>query len=247
MMFRILLLKKTALLAFSATASAQIQPEMVLVPSGCAEVGTLLMDQQSNPLRQVCLDAFMIGKYEVTFREYDVFAEATRRPAPHDVNFGRDYRPVIDITWFDAVAYAQWLSDKTGKSYRLPTDAEWEYAAKFGTEFGFNYGWGGEVGLDRANCRDCSSESEARMTVPVGSFDANSLGLFDIHGNVWEWSSDCFYSDSPKVVNDMHCEVGVVRGGSWDSASDELVFWLRAPQVSTRSAQDIGFRLVLEP
>jgi len=246
-MLRILLLIKMALLTFSANASAQTQPEMIQVPAGCADVGSLLMDQQSNPLRQVCLDNFMIGKYEVTFQEYDVFAEETGRPAPHDINFGRDDRPVVDVTWFDAVAYAQWLSVRTGKKYRLPSDAEWEYAAKFGTEFGFNYSWGVEIGLDRANCMGCSSQSEARMTMPVGSFGANSLGLFDMHGNVWEWSSDCYYSDSPKVVNDMHCEVGVVRGGSWDAASDKLVFWLRAPQMSTRPAQDIGFRLVLEP
>jgi len=246
-MRRIPLLTTISLFLFSNTVNAHLEPEMIQVPGGCTEIGTLLMDQQFSPLREVCLDDFMIGKYEVTFNEYDLFTEETGRALRHDVGYGRGNRPVVDVNWFDAVAYAEWLSAKTGKTYRLPTDAEWEYAAKFNTEFGSVYSWGTEIGHEQANCRRCGSEWDSEMTAPVGSFEPNPLGIHDMHGNVWEWTSNCFFDDAEKNVNDMHCEVGVVRGGSWDSGSSDLVLWRRTPQSSTRPARDIGFRLVLQP
>lgn len=226
-------------------ANAQTEPDMVQLPAACVEVGSLLMGNHANPLREVCLDAFSIGRYEVTFREYDQFIEETGRARRHDMGFGREDRPVIDVDWFDAAAYAEWLSEKTGKRYRLPTDAEWEYAARGDAEFGFRYSWGSEPGENKANCRNCGSQWGGQMTSPVGSFDPNTLGLYDMHGNVWEWTSDCYSSNSPEDVDDKDCG-GVVRGGSWDVQTDDLVFWLRAPNLRYKSAQDIGFRLVLE-
>jgi formylglycine-generating enzyme required for sulfatase activity len=233
-------------LSVSNSVIAQIEPEMVHINAGCSEIGSILIDQQSNPLRETCVQDLMIGKYEVTFLEFDLFTKETGSALRHDLNFGRDDRPVIDVTLHDAIAYAEWLSAKTGKVYRLPTDAEWEYAAKLNAEFGTGYSWGASVGNGNANCRGCGSIWDGRMTAPVGSFEANSFGIYDMHGNVWEWSSDCYYSDSPISEDDVHCEVGVVRGGSWDTDSGELVFWRRTPQISTRPARDIGFRLVLE-
>lgn len=99
---------------------------------------------------------------------------------------------------------------------------------------------------NQANCKDCGSQWDSKMAAPVGSFAANSFGLYDMHGNVWEWTSDCFNADSPKDVNDSHCQVGVVRGGSWDVASSEISFSVRAGQISERTSRDTGFRLVRE-
>lgn len=228
-------------------ANAQTEPEMIAVPAACIETGTLLMNQQANPLREVCVDSFSIGRYEVTFREYDQFTDATGQAARHDLGFGRGNRPVIDVNWFDAAAYANWLSEQTGKIYRLPTDAEWEYAAKANAGIGFGYSWGNEPTKNKANCRNCGSQWDAQKTAPIGSFDSNSLGLNDMHGNVWEWTSDCYYGNASKDIEGKHCKVGVVRGGSWDVDVSNLAFWIRAPQISTETAQDIGFRLVLEP
>ncbi|MDO8272897.1 MAG: SUMF1/EgtB/PvdO family nonheme iron enzyme [Gammaproteobacteria bacterium] len=246
-MSRVSILVSIFAFAYTADVIAQIEPKMVPIPEGCAEVGTLLMDPQSSPLREVCLGHFLISQYEITFLEYDIFTNETARAARNDVGFGRDNRPVIDVNWFDAVAYAEWLSDKTGKRYRLPTDAEWEYVAKLNTEFGFNYSWGTEYEHARANCRNCGSEWDARMTAPVGSFEPSLLGVYDMHGNVWEWTSDCYFEDDPKDESGIHCQIGVVRGGSWDVGADDLVFWKRTQQNSKRPTQDIGFRLVMDP
>lgn len=226
-------------------ANAQTEPDMIQLPAACVEVGTLLMGEHANPLREVCLDSFSIGRYEVTFREYDLFTSATGRATRHDAGFGREERPVIDVDWFDALAYADWLSEVTGKRYRLPTDAEWEYAAKGNAEFGFRYSWGAEPEENKANCRSCGGQWGGEMTSPVGSFEANTFGLHDIHGNVWEWTADCYVRNDAREVGDNQC-AGVVRGGSWDVHADHLVFWLRAPQLRKRPARDIGFRLVLE-
>lgn len=227
-------------------AKAQTEPQMVQLPAACVEVGTLLMGLHAIPLRTVCLDSFSIGRYEVTFREYDQFTQETGRAQRHDMGFGREDRPVIDVDWLDAVAYADWLSEKTGKQYRLPTDAEWEYAARGNAAIGFRYSWGTEPGENQANCRDCGSRWDGRMTSPVGSFAPNSLGIYDMHGNVGEWTSNCERANSSEDASGTDCKGGSVRGGSWDAESDQLVFWLRAPQRSDSPAQDTGFRLVLE-
>ena len=205
------------------------------------------VETASNPLREVCLDDFLISKYEITFREYDLFTQETGRAARNDVGFGREGRPVIDVSWFDAFAYAEWLSNKTGKTYRLPTDAEWEFTARFDTEFGYKYTWGAEEELGKANCSDCGSQWDGKMTAPVGSFEPNTLGVYDLHGNVWEWTADCYYADSPKEEEGSHCKSGVVRGGSWDVNAGHFAFWIRAPQLSGKPTRDTGFRLVMEP
>jgi formylglycine-generating enzyme required for sulfatase activity len=238
----------TGLIPFTLTihANGQTEPDMVRLPAACVEVGTLLMGLHASPLRTVCLDAFSIGRYEVTFREYDQFTLETGRARRHDVGFGRDDRPVIDVDWFDAVAYAEWLSEKTGKQYRLPTDAEWEYAARANAEIGFRYSWGAEVGDSLANCRSCGSLLSGRMTAPVGSFPANQFGIHDMHGNVGEWTANCEVAGKATDGNAADCQVGTVRGGSWDVEADQMVFWHLAPQRSNKPARDTGFRLVLE-
>ena len=97
---------------------------------------------------------------------------------------------LINVSWYDAAAYAAWLSSQTGDRYRLPSEAEWEYAARAGTET--VYSWGNDIGDNRANCDGCPSQWDEFKTAPVGSFAANAWGVHDMHGNVWEWVRDCW-------------------------------------------------------
>ena len=124
---------------------------MVIIAAGSFRMGDIQGGGRNNekPLHDVSVDKFAMGKYEVTFAEYDKFAEATGRKKPSDNGWGRGNRPVINVSWNDARAYAKWLSDQTGKTYRLPTEAEWEYAARAGTST--KYWWGNEIDKSKAN------------------------------------------------------------------------------------------------
>jgi formylglycine-generating enzyme required for sulfatase activity len=165
-------------------------PEMIFIKGGCFQMGSPESeDGHGNDERQhrVCIEKdFYIGKYEVTFADYDRFAEATGREKPDDQGWGRGNRPVIDVSWHGAIAYLEWLSEQTGQRYRLPSEAEWEYAARAGTQTA--YWWGDEIGSNRANCDGCGSRWDSHQTAPVGSFPANPWGLHDTVGNVWEWT-----------------------------------------------------------
>ena len=168
-----------------------------------------------------------MGRYEVTFADYDRFAEATNRTKPGDSGWGRGSRPVIKVSQEDAKAYATWLSAQTGKTYRLPSEAEWEYAARAGTST--RYSWGNEIGVNRANCDGCGSAWDDEQTAPVGSFAANAFGLFDMHGNVKEWVADCRHhnyegapTDGSAWTNGCSSTLAVVRGGSWGDAPRSL-------------------------
>ena len=139
-----------------------------------------------------------------------------------DRGWGRGGRPVIDVSWEDAEAYVAWLSRETGESYRLPSESEWEYAARAGTTT--RYSWGQDVGRNRANCRDCGSRWDGDQTAPAGSFAANGWGLHDMHGNVWEWVADCWHENYARAPRDGtawtsggNCGRRVLRGGSWSN------------------------------
>lgn len=194
-------------------------PEMAVVPAGsfrmgCSGAGCAAREQ---PSRTVVFERpFAVAKYETTFVQFDRFVRATGRQSPDDADWGRGRRPVINVSWEDARAYAAWLSAETGRRYALPTEAEWEYAARAGTRT--PYPWGQEAGI-AGNCSDCG-DAPGR-TVAVGSFEANAWGLFDMHGNVWEWVEDCAngsYEDAPRdgtawLAGD--CSRRMLRGGSW--------------------------------
>ncbi len=180
-------------------------PPMVKLPGGAFEMGESDCDAKDArsssssecPRHSVTIQPFEIGKYEVTFEEYSVFVlDSVGFEVPSDQNWGRGSRPVINVSWDDAKAYAEWLSRVTGKPFRLPTEAEWEYAARAGTTT--NYWWGDDVNQDGkvwANCSDCGSEWGGKKTAPVGSFPANGFGLHDMHGNVWEWTEDDWHDN----------------------------------------------------
>jgi formylglycine-generating enzyme required for sulfatase activity len=204
-------------------------PEMVVVPAGTFLMGSEDGRKYERPVHRVAIDRFAIGKYEVTFTEYDKFAAASGRKKPDDEGWGRGNRPVINVSWDDAKAYSEWLSKETGKHYRLPSEAEWEYAARAGSTT--QYPWDDEIGRNRANCNGCGSRWDAKSTAPVGSFAANAFGLFDTVGNVWEWVEDCWhksYEGSPKDgsawISGGECESRVLRGGSWS----HLPIWARS-------------------
>ncbi|MGD8912615.1 MAG: formylglycine-generating enzyme family protein [Candidatus Thiodiazotropha sp.] len=216
-----------------------IEPEMVQIPAGRFLMGSPASetDRYSNegPQHEVTLRAFALGKTEVPFDEYDRFARATGRELPDDEGWGRGKRPVINVSWNDAPAYAQWLSEETGKRYRLPTEAEWEYAARAGTTTPFSTGEC--ITTDQANYdgnydyAGCGAKTwvDRGATLAAGSLPPNPWGLHEVHGNVWEWVQDCWhdnYEGAPKDgaawETDGDCTLGVVRGGDWDNTPENL-------------------------
>ncbi|MCB2261392.1 MAG: formylglycine-generating enzyme family protein [Candidatus Thiosymbion ectosymbiont of Robbea hypermnestra] len=196
--------------------------------------------------------AFALGRYPVTFEEYDRFVAATGRERPDDAGWGRGRRPVIDISWQDAVAYCAWLSKQTGARYRLLTEAEWEYAARAGTDTHWFHG------NDPAECDTYGwyHENAAGRTHPVGEKATNPWGLHEIAGNVWEWVQDCWHEDYSGAPSDGSawdkesggdCTWRVVRGGGWTFRPGFLRsafrFWYTSNDVATFN---LGFRLARE-
>lgn len=216
------------------------EPDMIRVDGGRHEVGTLLWSIRDNPVREICLAPFYMGRHEVTFIEYDRYARATGRRLPHDLGWGRGDRPVVDVAREDAEAYARWLSERTGHRYRLPTEDEWEVAARGNDSPVSQYSAAEQEDDVQANCADCDSRWSGESTAPVGRFPANSLGLHDMHGNVWEWTGSCYRNLAEG------CSVGVIKGGSWDSDVGTLRFSHRAAQRLRSRSSDVGFRLLRE-
>jgi formylglycine-generating enzyme required for sulfatase activity len=198
---------------------------MVVIPAGSFWMGSAEAepgrDEDEEPRHQVEIrHPFAVGRTPVTFAEYDHFAASTKREKPFDERWGRGNRPVIRVSWEDAVAYAQWLSDQTGKRYRLPSEAEWEYAARAGTETPWSFG---NAASDLGAVAWYSENSDGQ-THPVGEKEVNPWGLHDVHGNVWEWVQDCWHDSYDGAPTDGSawgaeargdCGRRVVRGGSW--------------------------------
>ena len=195
-------------------------PEMVTIPAGSFLMGVdYTFHNYAQPIHTVWIRLFALSKYEITFEEYDAFTDATGRERADDAGWGRGRRPVINVSWEDAVAYTKWLSSQTGGYYRLPSEAEWEYAARAGSRT--TYSWGNDIGVNRANCDGCGSQWDNEMSAPVGSFEANRWGLYDMHGNVAEWVQDCWnwdYKGAPadgSAWESGDCSERVLRSGSW--------------------------------
>src|SRR5947209_14717131 len=173
-------------------------PELVVLPAGSFDMGS--SSEYENPIHRVTFaKPFAIGRHEVTFNEWDKCVDdGGCKYRPDDRGWGRGERPAVNLSWLDAKTFVSWLSQKTGKTYRLPSEAEWEYAARAGTNTA--YWWGRDVGSRQANCRECSA-GEPQRTSPVGSFRPNGFGLFDTAGNVAEWMEDCWndnYRGAPR-------------------------------------------------
>jgi len=232
----------------AATSKGSIpNPQMIRISPGSFMMGSSEKDRES-PIHEVHITKpFAMAAYETTFDEYDRFARATGRRLPKDEGFGRGSRPVIDVIWYEAKAYAQWLSQQTGKRYRLPTEAEWEYAARSG---GTDETWAGtSVESELENY----AVYEAKRTKAVGSKKPNGLGLFDMSGNVDEWVEDCWhgsYTQAPAdgsawlEENGGNCGRRVFRGGSWFNDPVFLRASLRFGGVTDYRSYFLGFRLV---
>ena len=227
-----------------------IRPEMVVIAGGRFRMGCVSGQNCANdeqPVHEVQVESFELGKYEVTFEEYDRFTAATGRVLAGHRGWGLGRRPVINVSWEDAVAYTKWLSEQTGERYRLPTEAEWEYAVRAGTVT--RYSWGDEIGRNRANCRVCGSRWDGEQTAPVGSFAPNGWGVHDMHGNVWEWVQDCWNGDYQGAPVDGSawesgdCSRRVLRGGSWNFNPRFLRSAYRVRYTTSLRLFNIGFRV----
>lgn len=250
---------------------------MVFIKGGTFDMGDVMGDNESDrekPVHKVTVSDFQLAAYELTFEEYDRFCDATRRKKPGDRGWGRGKRPVINVSWYDAVAYCNWLSEQHGyrpvyainnenvsadwsaDGYRLPTEAEWEYAAR---QRGQKIRFGN--GKDIANLKEINFDGSNNykesysiageylaQTTSTGSFGPNDLGLYDMSGNVWEWCWDWYsdYLSSSLQINPRGPDSGdsrVLRGGSWHSAPIRIRCARRGSYTPDVLSAHIGFRI----
>ena len=223
-------------------------PAMVVIPAGRFSMGCvsgLDCRYSEKPVHDVTIpQAFALSVHEVTFEDYDRFK---RQNKVTDNGWGRGWRPVINVSWDDAKEYVAWLSSQTRAEYRLPSEAEWEYAARAGSTAKFS--WGNEGGGNRANCEQCGSPWDGKGTAPVGAFAPNAWGLHDMHGNVWEWVEDCWNDDYAEAPSDGsawlsgECYVRVLRGGSWGAPPRVLRVAYRGGITAGYRSNFVGFRV----
>lgn len=253
----------------AAPSSSQLEPEIVLIPQGVFLMGG--SDSESDPVQRVALNDYFIGKFEVTNAQYKIFCDEAGYPYPDaewspdgvrtksDLSEKPDY-PVVGVNWEDSVAYCSWLQQKTGKTYRLPTEAEWEKAARGGIEQN-NYPWGDEEfdaeGRYRANSGSESDNDRIRKmdgflnTAPVGSFPPNGYGIYDMAGNVWEWCADYYETPYDSTASDTKPsslkggEKRSLRGGSWFGGPSRMKCAARLWNYPLIRYASTGFRLAM--
>jgi formylglycine-generating enzyme required for sulfatase activity len=231
---------------------------MIVVPSGTFTMGSPSDEEgrsdNEGPRNQVTIaNPFAVSRFELTFVEWDTcvaYGYCNRRVG--DNRWGRGRRPVINVSWDHAQSYVEWLSDITGKKYRLLSEAEYEHATRAGSQTA--YPWGNDIKLNgaaMANCHGCGSQWD--HTAPVGSFPPNAFGLYDMVGNVWQWTDDCYqesykgapadgsaWTNGPTWTNDF-CADRVVRGGAW--LSDSVRSASRHSDSADVRNGSIGFRV----
>ncbi len=253
--------------------SFEFEPKMVVIPEGSFEMGSERYESE-KPVHRVRIRRFAMSAHEITKGQFAQFVKATGFKTQAEIDSDKgcytvekdgsgwqagtswrnpninqdDSHPVVCVSWNDAQAYVKWLREKTGKQYRLPSEAEWEYAARAGSST--QYPWGDEIGRNKANCYECGSQWDGKGTAPVGSFTANKFGLYDTVGNVWEWVEDCGHEsyegapeDGSAWISGGKCEGRVLRGGSWSldprRARSAHRFWINRDFRSNFS----GFRI----
>jgi formylglycine-generating enzyme required for sulfatase activity len=233
-------------------------PEMIVVPAGSFTMGSPPTEKgrytSEGPQHTVTFSKpFAVSKYELTFADWDacVIGGGCSGYEPNDQGWGRGQQPVINVNWDDAQQYVAWLSQVTGKTYRLLSEAEYEYAARARTTTA--YPWGDDIklsGTAMANCTGCGSKWDNHQTAPVGSFAANQFGLYDMVGNIWEWTEDCVHNnysgapaDGSAWITGGDCGNRILRGGSWNNTPDYLRSANRVGYPAVSRNYDIGFRL----
>ena len=234
-------------------------PDLVNIPAGTFIMGDDNGGSDEKPSHSVKLKAFSMSRTEITFAQYDYYiwrlkqADKNNPDAhyPDDKNYGRANRPVINISWHQAQGYVHWLSKQKNQECRLPTEAEWEYAARAGTNT--QYYWGDTPSHDYANYKGKEGKDQWKNTAPVASFPPNKFGLYDMSGNVWEWVEDKLHGNYQGAPADGSAWLAgsdssqVLRGGSWDSLSYVGRFAFRDLNDSVIRGDDFGFRIVCAP
>ena len=265
-------------------APGETAPSMVLIQAGQYAMGDHqgIGRNDEYPVHDVSVNAFALGKYEVTVAEFRRFVKETNYQTEAEKGGGchvyssmlqpggewkedndwqdphfsqQDNHPVVCVSWNDALAYTKWLSDKTGQRYRLPTEAEWEYAARAGSDT--NYFWGNFGSCDQANCCKTGITWMTKQTLAVGTHTDNAFGLHDIHGNVWEWTASAYTNtytgkEQLSASSDNYSERRTARGGSWldlihfTRSSRRIAYWPQERYSSTgfRVARDVSQELV---
>lgn len=240
----------------SFVTSVHLSPEMELIPEGTFRQGDLhgRGEPPERPVHPVTIKAFALSKFEVTFEEYDRYAIAMNRPFPGDQGWGRGRRPVINVSWQDAKDYAVWLSRQTGQQFRLPTESEWEYAARSIAKKE-DHIWAGTSREEEVIQYAVYAANSRGRTAPVGASEGrkpNALGLYDMSGNVFEWVEDCVHNNYDGAPTDGsawlekdggNCNGRVVRGGSWSNAPVGLRASFRSWIGAGYRFDGIGFRL----
>jgi formylglycine-generating enzyme required for sulfatase activity len=195
-------------------------PELVSIPPGTFRMGSDESHWSERPVHRVAVGApFALGKYEVTVGEWQACVDAGACSSRPDMDEVHDRTPVHNVSWQDAQDYIAWLRQATGQPYRLPTEAEWEYAARAGSTTRF--WWGDSVGVGKADCQDCGGDWDRRKPSDIGAFSANPFGLYDMNGGVMEWVADCWIQDYRSAPGDAsarvepNCIQRTLRGGSW--------------------------------
>jgi formylglycine-generating enzyme required for sulfatase activity len=223
-------------------------PTLVSISGGTFTMGNNTSDPSEKPAHQVTVAApFAIGRYEVSLQEWEACAAAGACQKIAQRQGAGPGAPMRDVSWDDAQQYAKWLAGVSGKPYRLPTEAEWELAARGGTAT--RYWWGEQMAQGKANCKECGKPWTEDAPANVGSFAANPFGLYDTSGSVWEWVADCWhnnYKGAPadgRAWDEPDCRVRVIRGGSWREGAAYMVASTRFKyDASVRHSQN-GFRV----
>lgn len=217
-----------------------ISPKMIFVKGGNFKI-----KNDDLSFNTVVINDFYIGQFEVTFKEYDFFCESTGRDEPSSSSWGRGKRPVINVTWNDASEYCRWLSDHLGKKCRLPSEVEWEYAAK-GGQLSHNYEFSGSDDIGDVCWYWINN---GKKTKEVGTREPNELDIFDMSGNVWEWCNDWYteiFDPNKTQISADSQEFRVLRGGSWYDYNNACTVKNRNKAEPDHSDNDIGFRVIIE-
>ena len=222
-------------------------PVVVRIPGGSFTMGQAKGDASASPQHTVTVRAFAIGQYPITVGEWKAcVVDGGCSFTPRMTN--ADYRtPVHNVSWDDAQQYTLWLSRTTGEKYRLPTEAEWEYAARAHTST--RYWWGDTMGTMLANCSDCGGRQDARTPLPVGSFKPNPFGVHDMHGGVAQWVADCWFPNYQGAPTDAgardqkNCQKRVLRGGSFRTDRETITASARGNYDSSVRYIAHGFRV----
>ncbi len=238
--------------------------EFIFIPGGCFAMGDSVGDGEPNerPVHEVCVSDLYFGKYEVTNAQFKKFRPEHNSGQVRESNLNEDKQPVVNVSWEDAVAFAEWLSGTSAQEYRLPTEAEWEYAARAGSTQSHFWGNSTEDACTYANVADVSAKKQRQswtafncddgyaVVAPVGSFTANGFGLYDVLGNVWEWCQDVYNSEAySKLPKNNPCYTGsgeyrVMRGGGWSNGPLGVRSSHRVGLSPDFGHQSLGFRLV---